>query len=323
MSIYYRLKHEKKEKLKPKKYAKIGSNKIDITYPYRHSPFPERNADFWVANEIKALFLNKHYDLNCFGKNFVSIFLWGHSFLRREKDRADLFNSNSYKICWVYSHPEHFEEKEMKFYDIIFFASKKASRHFASKGIPNISSKTINSFSSFKEPEENKKLERDIVFVANSRSTKEKGRNIVRDLDNNWDVSIWGNKWEKTAINQEWHKGSFFPFWELPNLYKNAKICLNDHRDDHIGWEYVSFRIFDIVKSGGFCISDFNLGVKKIFGDSIVMYKDKQDLNNKIEYFLNHPEERKKKIKKAQRCAKSYTTKNSIEKLLRESGVIK
>jgi len=343
MSTYYRAKKEKQEKIKPKYFKnkngkdqkwtqnwigetkKTGSNFINIVQAFRTGPFQEGHADYWIVDEIKKLFKEKEYNLNLHGKNFITLFLWGRSFLDSEINRSDALEQNSYKICWVYSHPTTFTKKEAKYYDKIFFASEDSAIIFSRLlQQPNISKIPIYSFSSFEEPKQKtKELKFDIVFVANARGNKKQyGRNIVRDLDPELDVSLWGRNWERRSINQKWYKGRFFPFWDLPNLYKSAKICLNDHHDEHNTWDYVSFRIFDIVKSGGFCISDYNSGIEKIFGNTVVTFKTKEELNSKIKYFLVHPKERKDHIKAAQEKIKNFTAKKEIEKMLRESNVL-
>ena len=304
---------------------KTGSNFINIIHSFAQSN--KQNADYWVAEEVKKLFREKEYDLDLHGKKFITLFLWGASFLRSEVNRNEILEQNSYKICWVYSHPTTLKASEAKYYDKIFFASESSANFFS--GLlqqPNISKVPIFSFSSFDEPKrKNKELTHDIVFVANARGNKKQyGRDIIGSLDPNLNVALWGRKWpEKRRVNPEWVKGKFFPFWNLPELYKSSKICLNDHHAEHNEWDYVSFRIFDIVKSGGFCISDYNPGIEKIFGDTVVTYKTKEELNNKIKYFLVHPKERKAHIVKAQEKIKDFTTKKIIKRLLQESDVLK
>jgi len=307
------------------KIKKTGSNFINIIHSFNKSN--KQNADYWVAEEIKKLFREKEYNLNLHGKKFITLFLWGASFLKSEVNRNEILEQNSYKICWIYSHPTAFKASEAKYYDKIFFASEASAEFFS--GIlqqPNISKVPIHSFSSFEEPKQkNKELEHNIVFVANARGYKKQfGRDIIGDLDPSLDVSLWGRTWpKKRKVNPKWIKGLSFPFWSLPDLYKSSKICLNDHHVEHNNWDYVSFRIFDIVKSGGFCISDYNPGIEKIFGDTVVTYKTKKELNNKIKYFLAHPKERESHIIKAQEKIKDFTAKKIIKGLLRESDVLK
>ncbi len=61
---------------------------------------------------------------------------------------------------------------------------------------------------------------------------------------------------------------------------------------------FISNRIFDALASGAFMISDNIVGIEAVLGDAIVTYTDADDLKEKIDFYLSHPEERLKKSKK-------------------------
>lgn len=79
---------------------------------------------------------------------------------------------------------------------------------------------------------------------------------------------------------------------EMPRVFRRSKINLNiTLRGIQSG---IPLRAFDIMGSGGFLLSDFQADFMDIFvpGEDFVYYEDKDDLLQKIDYYLSHEEER-------------------------------
>lgn len=81
---------------------------------------------------------------------------------------------------------------------------------------------------------------------------------------------------------------------EMPLVFKQSKINLNiTLRMIRSG---IPLRAFDIMGSGGFLLSNFQADFLDYFtpGEDFVFYENKEDLLKKIDYYLEHEEERKK-----------------------------
>ncbi len=108
-----------------------------------------------------------------------------------------------------------------------------------------------------------------------------------------------------------------------PRIFKCSKINLNmTNRPFKSG---IPLRVFDIMGSGGFLISNYQPELAEIFipGEDIVLYESIPDLLSKIEYFLEHEEERLQIAKNGYRKVKelhSYDVR--LEEILRLSGVV-
>ena len=79
---------------------------------------------------------------------------------------------------------------------------------------------------------------------------------------------------------------------QMPLVFKRSKINLNiSLRSIKSG---IPLRAFDIMGSGGFLLSNFQADFLDDFvpGEDFVYYESKEDLVNKIDYYLNHEEER-------------------------------
>lgn len=91
------------------------------------------------------------------------------------------------------------------------------------------------------------------------------------------------------------------------NIYRQSKIVLNISRGNYEG--YTSMRLWNIMACGSFALtkkieSIHLLGLED--GVHLASWSDTNDLHNKIDYYLNHPEEREKIAKAGQ----DFTLKN-------------
>ncbi len=80
-------------------------------------------------------------------------------------------------------------------------------------------------------------------------------------------------------------------------MLQQSKIVLNISRSTFYGVETgLNLRIFETLASGGFLLTDYCDELKDLFsiGEHIETYRDSEDLNDKVSYYLKHEESRKK-----------------------------
>ena len=79
----------------------------------------------------------------------------------------------------------------------------------------------------------------------------------------------------------------------MPLVFKQSKINLNITLRGMKGG--VPLRAIDIMGCGGFLLSNFQSGFLDYFvpGEDFVYFENKEDLLYKIDYYLEHEEERK------------------------------
>jgi glycosyltransferase involved in cell wall biosynthesis len=79
---------------------------------------------------------------------------------------------------------------------------------------------------------------------------------------------------------------------DMFKIFFKSKIVLNTHSDitdDHKG----NMRVFEILGSGSFMLSDNGIYPENLVdGKDFVLYKNKKDMLNKIQYYLNNEDER-------------------------------
>ena len=91
---------------------------------------------------------------------------------------------------------------------------------------------------------------------------------------------------------------------EVPLIFHNSKINLNITSKTITSG--IPQRIFDVLSCGGFCLTNYQPEVAENFadGEDLVMYTDMADLAEKVQYYLEHEEERKQIAKNGYRKVK-------------------
>lgn len=117
---------------------------------------------------------------------------------------------------------------------------------------------------------------------------------------------------------------------EMIQMYSRSKInigfstCGTTHESENRILQ-VRLRDFEVPMSGGFYMVEYMEELEEFFkiGDEIVCYTDKEDLVNKIKYYLMHDEEREK-ISQAghKRCLQDHTWHKRFEMAFREMKVM-
>lgn len=88
--------------------------------------------------------------------------------------------------------------------------------------------------------------------------------------------------------------------FELSKIYRKSKINLNITL--HCIETGAPQRIFDIMAAGGFMLSNYQKELTELFvpGEEIVLYHNMEELQQLVEYYLTHEEERERIAKKGQ-----------------------
>jgi hypothetical protein len=105
---------------------------------------------------------------------------------------------------------------------------------------------------------------------------------------------------------------------DVKDLFVSAKICpnLSEPHAHEYGVE-VNERTFKVLAAGGFCISDNVASHKRIFGDGVVFADSPIDFEEKIQYFLGRPEERKLVADKGRKIVlKNHTNYHRVSQIL-------
>ncbi|MBI5558037.1 MAG: glycosyltransferase family 1 protein [Deltaproteobacteria bacterium] len=222
------------------------------------------------------------WDLPVDGDSDVTIHLMGLSYYRVKKGPLN--------IIWIISHPEKAEAMDLDKYDLVFAASRDLAAHLAGMVRPPVLEllQFADTYHMYPDYQPDKAAE--ILFVGNSRKVF---RKIVEDIMTcSGNLRIWGSNWEM-FLPARLISGAYFPYENVRQLYSSCAILLNDHWDDMRQWNMVNNRVFDALACKTLVVSDQVDEIGKLFGDSVVMYSDRRDLCDKVDYYLKHEQERK------------------------------
>ncbi|MDE5831594.1 MAG: glycosyltransferase, partial [Desulfovibrio sp.] len=108
----------------------------------------------------------------------------------------------------------------------------------------------------------------------------------------------------------------------LPGFYGNSAINFNCTSKQMKG--AVNQRVFDAPAAGAFVLSDWRPQIANLFEeDEIACYSDPDEIQDKVAYYLAHPDERKKIVKKARaRVLAQHQWKHRVQTMLEEMSRI-
>ena len=167
----------------------------------------------------------------------------------------------------------------------------------------NVNAYYIPQFTNTKRfyPDYDEKLKSEVFFVG-INSFYRKAAPAV--LEAGLPITIYGPGW-KTA------KAPYLDNNILRKHYSSAKIVLNDTREGMKEFGFISNRIFDATACETLIITDYMPEIEEIYGDTVPMYKNKEELISLVKYYLDdkNQEERKDKARRAREITlKNFTS---------------
>ncbi len=304
----------------------LDYNKIVLVLPSSKrasSPyFYKKDGDFFLANDLKLGFEKLGYEVEYrFREDFDEIdfgdagnviyFKGYYNFENLPKDG----NTKRKSLLYIY-YVEGLYENILTEADVVVSASGRFIDEFVkSKGL---SGEVIYQYTNpdrFKFGALAGEDNIEVLFVGSNHTGRGR-KSVDYAVKSGADLSLYGKFWDKGEY-QEALKGSYIDNDELYKYYANAKIVLNDHRQDMAYWGFVSNRIYDVSASGGFVFTDYMKEIEAEYGDSIAMYKDFDEFKEKLEYYLTHEEERKDMVKRAYKITlEKFTNVKAAEKFV-------
>ncbi len=170
-------------------------------------------------------------------------------------------------------------------------------------------------------PEEEKTYRCDISFAGAGYYNRIK---MLKGLTD-YNLKIWGVNWNEPELLPHVVEGNRgFNTEEYMKIVAGSKINLNLHSSViHEGVDpeadAINPRVFEIASAGGFQLCDPCKGLENLFDTQteIPTYKDLKTLREKIDYFLQHEDERKQIAENArQRALKEHTYKHRANQML-------
>ena len=293
------------------------AKKIAIMTPVRKWSEAEAWGDFHFAVAMKKCFEKKGYRAEIrilpewekeFDGKYV-IVLRGLSVYHPKKEHVNLM--------WNISHPDEVTPEEYNQYDAVFVSSLIWAEHLRPRlkvpVYPLLQCTDPGVFNGPKYGDGEKRYE--LLFVGNSRKEL---RPILKDLiPTPYDLAVYGNYWHN-RIDERYIRGEIIPNHKLGREYHDATILLNDHWEDMKDKGFISNRIFDGLAAGAFIITDDVAGLSDVLKDCVGVYHNREELAEKVKYYMEHPEERAEMAERGMALVrKNHTFRARVDEMLR------
>jgi spore maturation protein CgeB len=156
--------------------------------------------------------------------------------------------------------------------------------------------------------------EHPIAFVGNDiRGSIINQRYFVPALP--FGLVIYGNRTWKPPLSTAC-RGKL-PMPDLPKLYSSTFINLNAHIQEHIEWNTINSRIYDILACEGFILSDSTESLANVFGEAVVLTEGDEDEWAKLVRYLADTQERRRRAQEGRKIVLSdHTYTNRVETLV-------
>lgn len=195
-------------------------------------------------------------------------------------------------VLWIISHPDLVRRDQCLAYDLIGVGSDQFLRYLegwlGGDGPPLISlHQATDADRFFPEPGG---PAHDILFVGSSRNLRRPFLDALAGTP--FDLAVYGRKWSPELLDPRHVRGEWIPNDVLHRYYASAGIVLSDSWADMRDEGFIANRIYDALASGAFVLSEGVPGLDQEFDGSVITFRDREELLDRIEYYLARPGER-------------------------------
>ncbi len=191
-------------------------------------------------------------------------------------------------VLWIISHPDRIDADFVRSFDVVLCASDVIAervRQLAPETRVAVLPQCTDTSVFFPDPTVAKDI--DVVFVGNSRKVY---RDAVRfAVEEGFDVAIWGTRWEP-FVDRRYIRGASLTTEEVADVYRRAKVVLNDHWDDQKAEALVNNRVFDVLACDAMVLSDANPGLASILDGAVPTFTDRTSFAAALRGLLADPD---------------------------------
>lgn len=125
--------------------------------------------------------------------------------------------------------------------------------------------------------------------------------NILNNLAEKYKVHLYTNDKNITQLSKCVKIDEGLSYDVLTKIYKESKINLNVTL--HCIETGIPQRVFDIMAAGGFLLTNYQEEIEELFvpGEDLAVYHNQQELEELVEYYLTHEEERERIARNGQK----------------------
>lgn len=215
-------------------------------------------------------------------------------------------------------------------YDFVFTGGTEAYEVLKSIGVPRLSWLPFACDPDFHKPvqltqKEIREYGYDVVFIGSIHRNLYLNRVEMLSGLVGYNLGVWGPGGEDVPNYSPLKpciKGSNAPYDLWTKVYSASKIVLSQHYRPSVGFipcYQASPRVYEILACGGFQVVDNQSDVLRLFNDreQLVVFKDKAQLMEIIQYYLTHENERLEIARRGlESVLKSHTYRHRINEMM-------
>jgi len=137
-------------------------------------------------------------------------------------------------------------------------------------------------------------------------------------------LKIYGYGWEAGLSQFPWLKEKYMgplATEELNLVYNGTKVAIGTMGTPSSLYTTTTMRTYDIGLSGAFQVCEDSHLARKLFGETLGIFKDEAEMIELVDYYLIHDKEREEKAIRAHKIALEYTYTKAAKKILRSFGI--
>lgn len=139
--------------------------------------------------------------------------------------------------------------------------------------------------------------------------------NLLKTIANEYNLDVFtGN--DNLAIPKAIIHKSIDYYSEMPRVFRKSRINLNVTLRSITS--DIPLRVYDILGAGGFCLTNYQEDIVQLFkaGEELVVFTNKDDMFNKVEYYLSHEKERLEIALNGREAVKKFSYENVLKYIL-------
>lgn len=201
-------------------------------------------------------------------------------------------------LAWVRNWVDRWLERPwFEDFELVACSSHKGARLVAerSRFNPTVVPMATNPMR-FSPGPRNPTFECDYAFTGNNWGY---GRDVIPLLDVHPDERflLFGKGWDQDPrVGRYWRGHLEYEF--LPDLYRSAKIVLDDTAGPTLPYAFLNGRVFDGLAAGALVISDNVEGSLEMFDGQLPTYTSREELRDQLDRYLEDDSERKRLVER-------------------------
>ncbi|HST55742.1 MAG TPA: glycosyltransferase [Solirubrobacteraceae bacterium] len=108
-------------------------------------------------------------------------------------------------------------------------------------------------------------------------------------------VAIYGKDWEQVEVFAPHARGEL-PYAELPGVYSNAKLVLDDTQGPTLPYGAVNARVFDALAAGTLVLTNCESGVRELFDEDFPVWSSRETLRAQLDELLADEQRREELV---------------------------